>query len=46
MIQLYDFIIKTFIGTTLISISYIGFGMLKDYVEISYSESEKNKKEN
>ena len=46
MIQFYDFIIKTFIGTTLISISYIGFSMLKDYVEISYSESEKNKKEN
>lgn len=44
MVDLYDIFIKSIILLPFASITYIGFGMARDYLEVSYSE--KNKKEN
>jgi len=46
MVDLYDIFIKSIILLPFASITYIGFGMARDYLQVSYSESEKNKKEN
>lgn len=39
-----NFFLKSLLILPLFSISYIGISMVKDYVEVSYFESEKNKK--
>lgn len=46
MFYFYDIFINIIKLLPLISITYIGVGMTKDYLEVSYLESEKNKKEN
>lgn len=46
MFDLSNLFIRSIILLPFVSITYIGFGMIKDYLEVSYSESEKNKKEN
>ena len=46
MLNFYNIFINTIILIPIGSVIYVSFGMAKDYLEVSYSESEKNKKEN
>lgn len=43
---MFNYILNTLLSIVSFSFMYIGIGMVKDYVCISYLENEKNKKEN
>ena len=41
-----SFFLNSILAIPLFMVSHIGFSMLKEYMQVSYCEAEKNKKEN